>query len=365
MKNADSPFYVPPLLDLVGGLVHHFRGLFLGLGRLETNLLADELATVPVKMPIFICGLARSGSTLLHEIVSSCPGVASHRLKDYPLVYTPYWWRRATARMKPSEPRERPHRDRIRITSESPDALEEMLWMAFFPRCHDPSVSGVLTARDRNVDFEAFYPAHLRKLLLVEKAGRYAAKANYHVARLSYLARLFPDARFIIPVRSPAGHIASLVRQHAWFSRGQQQNARALAFMRRSGHFEFGRDRRPINLGDTDCVRKILEAWEQGDDVRGWARYWAMVYGFLAHQLANDAKIRSAARIIRFEDLCATPEQTIRGMLDHCQLDGGHEMSARYAPKISAPEYYKSAFSPRDVEIIREETADVARQWGY
>ena len=34
------------------------------------------------------------------------------------------------------------------ITAESPDALEEMLWMAFFPRCHDASVSSLLGAAD-------------------------------------------------------------------------------------------------------------------------------------------------------------------------------------------------------------------------
>ena len=27
------------------------------------------------------------------------------------------------------------------VTTDSPDAIEEMLWLAFFPRCHDPAVS--------------------------------------------------------------------------------------------------------------------------------------------------------------------------------------------------------------------------------
>ena len=165
----------------------------------EAAQLEEELAAVKVTKPIYVSGLARSGSTLLHEVVSACPGVATHRIKDFPLIDTPYWWRRATAQQRPSAPRQRPHRDKMMITSESPDAIEEMLWMAFFPRCHDPQVSNVLAADVKNAAFEKFYPVHLRKLLLVERARRYAAKANYHVVRLAYLHRLFPDARFIVP----------------------------------------------------------------------------------------------------------------------------------------------------------------------
>jgi hypothetical protein len=233
-------------------------------------------------MPVYVCGLARSGSTLLHEIVASHPSVATQRMKDYPMIFTPYWWRRATANLRPQEPRERPHRDKVMVTTESPDALEEMLWMAFFSRCHDPSRTMVMGAGDRHPAFESFYQAHIRKLLLAEGKTRYAAKANYHIARLPYLVRLLPDAKFIIPVRAPADHIASLMRQHRWFSKGQRKYRRALAFMQRSGHFEFGLDRRPMNLGDGKRVQEIVEAWAAGDEVRGLAMYWDMVYGYLA-----------------------------------------------------------------------------------
>ena len=38
------------------------------------RLLEEQLNAVPVRMPVYVCGLARSGSTLLHEIVASAPG---------------------------------------------------------------------------------------------------------------------------------------------------------------------------------------------------------------------------------------------------------------------------------------------------
>jgi hypothetical protein len=360
-----SAFYVPPILDFLGWWTEQGGDFWLGLGRLESRLLAPQLAAIDASGPIYVAGLARSGSTLLHEIIASHPGVACHRIKDYPMVFTPYWWRQATAGGKPGTPRERAHADRVFITAESPDALEEMIWTAFFPRCHDPSTDNRLDASVHKPAFEDFYPKHIRKLLLAEKASRYAAKANYHIARLPYLARLFPDARFILPVRAPVGHIASLIRQHENFSSGQRGNRRALAFMRRSGHFEFGRDRRPIHLGDDQRVRAVQRAWEVGDEARGGAIYWDMIHAHLAHLLESDPLVRAMTLVVRFEELCAAPEKTIRAVLDHCRLPDADAVVERFTGQVRAPDYYKHSFSPADLAAIREETAVTAAAWGY
>jgi hypothetical protein len=356
---------VPALLHFLGGLVQRHIDFWLWLGRLESSLLADRVRQAPLRMPIFVCGLARSGSTLLHEIVASHPSVATHRVKDYPMIFTPFWWRRATANLRPQPPRERPHRDGIAITTESPDAIEEMLWMAFFPRCHDLAVSSLLGAGDRHPAFERFYKTHVRKLLLAEGAARYAAKNNYHIARLPYLVRLFPDVKLVIPMRSPVTHIASLMRQHRWFSVGQRRQRRALAFMQRSGHFEFGLDRRPMHLGDGERVRQIAALWAAGDEVRGLARYWDMVHGYLARLLDADTRVRAAAHVVRFETLCAAPAATLRAILEHCGLADIDNLVARHAPAVRYPTYYQSGLSADDLDIIREETAATAKLWGY
>jgi hypothetical protein len=363
--DKDSPFYVPSFLDVLGGLVHRHRDFWLGLGRLESRLLAEEIRQIPIRKPIYICGLARSGSTLLHEIISSHSGVATHRSKDYPMLFTPYWWRRAIANLRPQAAQERPHQDGVMVTTESPDALEEMLWMAFFPRCHDPSVSNLFGASDGHPAFESFYRLHIRKLLLAEGATRYTAKANYHVARLPYLARLFPDARFIIPIREPASHIASLMRQHRQFSAGQRKHPRSLSYMRRSGHFEFGLDRRPMHLGDGERVRQIMQAWSSGQEVRGLALYWDMVHGYLSRLLATDPRVEESVLVVRFETLCAEPTETIRAVLRHCGLPEVESVVERYASGVRSPTYYDSNFSAEDLAVISEATAASAQRWGY
>jgi hypothetical protein len=251
------------------------------------------------------------------------------------------------------------------IAPDSPDALEEMLWMAFFPGCHNTRFSQLLTEQDRHPGFEAFYRSHLRKLLLSERAGRYVAKANYHVARLPYLLRLFPDARFLLPVRSPITHVASLLRQQRWFAQGQRRHPRALAFMRRSGHFEFGLDRRPMNLGQPWAVERILDAWAAGDEVRGLARYWDMTYSYLARLLNSDAPVRTAALVVRFETMCADPAETIEAVRAHCGLAQTDGLVEQFAGRIRLPDYYESPLTDADIAVIREETAATAAWWGY
>ena len=206
------------------------------------------------------------------------------------------------------------------VTPDSPDAPEEMVWAAFFPQSHDPSVDSRFSWDDRHPAFETFYDQHLRKLMLAEGATRYAAKANYHVARIPYLLRLYPDARFLVPVREPAAHVASLLHQHRWFSAGQRAHPRLLSYMRWSQHFEFGRDRRPMHLGDGDRVREILASWEQGDEVRALAMSWDLVYRYLADLIAADDRVRTAVRVVRYEDVGADPAASLRAALEHCQL---------------------------------------------
>jgi hypothetical protein len=95
-------------------------------------------------------------------------------------------------------------------------------------------------------------------------ANRYLAKNNYDIARLDYLSSLFLDARFVVPVREPTYHIASLMKQHRLLSEEESRDKRVLAYMRRSGHVEFGFDRRSLNLTSHDRTCKIQDLRNKG-----------------------------------------------------------------------------------------------------
>jgi len=358
---------VPRSIHMLSTLAGRHPALLLRLGRWEASWAADELAGRTVDRPIYVTGLARSGSTVLLELLAAHEDVATHQYRDFPLISIPLWWNwfldRASRRE--SEPVERAHKDRIAVTPQSPEAMEEVLWMSFFPTCHDPAVSNVLSEQDRAPEFEAFYRDHIRKLLLLRQGSRYLAKGNYNVSRLGFLRKLFPDACFVVPVRDPVGHIASLIKQHRLFCAEETRDSRILDHMRRSGHFEFGLDRRPINFGDSETVQQIQAHWQAGREVEGSALYWTSVYGFIADLLERDPAVADRALLIHYDDLCAEPDATLERLYRHCGLAVDEPTRREQAARIAAPTYYEPDLSDDEIGMIRAATdATVARIQG-
>ncbi|KPV40283.1 hypothetical protein AN478_09295 [Thiohalorhabdus denitrificans] len=355
-----------PWLHVLGRWASGHPRFWTRLGNWETRLLQEPLADVVVERPVYIAGLARSGSTLLLELLNAFPGVATHRYRDFPFLHIPYLWNRFLDRVprRDTRPRERSHRDGITITPESPEAFEEMVWMAFFPLLHDPASSDILDGSTSHPGFESFYRDHIRKLLLARSGDRYVSKANYNVTRLEYLLRLFADARFLIPVRDPVWHVASLMKQQRLFREGQRENPRAVGHLRQVGHFEFGADRRPINAGNREAVEEIETLWKEGKEVAGWARYWAEIHTFLADRLAANAALREASLVVRYEELCAAPAEVLDRILDHCGLPAPEGPLAKAAERVQFPTYYQPGFSDGELEIIRSHTAGPAARLG-
>jgi hypothetical protein len=359
-------FRVTSWVRRCGGFVANNRDLWIHLAKVETKLRAADIEDVAIDRPVFVCGLARAGTTILLETLARHRQLGSHRYSDNPFVFTPIFWNRFLARLPTADaaPVERAHADGIAVTPESPEAFEEMIWMAFFSGLHDPGCSAVLDGGTHQPDFEHFLRSHIRKLLWVRGRPRYLSKANYHVTRLEYLLKLFPDARFVLPVRRPSAHIASLMKQHRLFCAGEECHPDALDHMRRIGHFEFGLDRRPINVGD-GAMPKILAAFQRGEEVLGWALYWASLHRFLADRLQVSEALRAAVHVVRFEDLCEKPTETLTHLFAHCELPGSSELIAGAAEGLHAPVYYRPDFSAADLETIGEVTAAAARRFGY
>lgn len=360
--SAVDAFRVDPWTHYLGGLVARRPGLWIRLGNLETRLLADALESTEIRQPVHITGLARAGTTLLLEILNGHPDVVTHRYRDFPMLHVPYAWNRFLDRtpQRAEPPAERAHGDGIEVTRESPEAFEEVLWMSFFPGLHDASRSAMLDADTDHPRFEAFYRDHIRKLLLLRGGKRYVAKGNYNLTRLEYLLKLFPDARFVIPIRDPSWHIASLMKQHRLFCAGQQNNPRALSHLQRVGHFEFGLDRRPINAGDAAAVERIAAAWGRGAEVEGWARYWAHLHGYLAGRLERNRALRDAVLLVPYEDLCREPAAHLRALFEHCGLQPDEALLARAQRRVRFPTYYRPRFSADEHAAILEHTRSPA-----
>lgn len=365
-QKLDAAFRVSLDQHLLEGLVHNWPGLWRWLGDVETWALRDKLASINTESPVYVAGLARSGSTILLEFLAAHPHVATHQYRDFPLIFTPVWSHELQRRTPtpPVSASERAHGDGLMITPESPEAMEEALWMASFADAHNPAQSQVLGSHTENARFERFYREHLQKIVYLRGGYRYVSKGNYNITRLPYLRKLLPDLRVVIPIRRPVGHIASLMKQQRLFVAGESRHPRALRHMQRVGHFEFGLDRRPINVGNPRVTSEIIELWNAGDEVRGWARYWASVYGWVREELKRDEALDQAATIVRFEDLCDDPRGSLTQLLQHVQLEDNGLVDA-FAGRIHAPTYYRADFTDDELAVIQEETGEVAAAYGY
>lgn len=366
MPDVSASVRVPLAQRTLGALFARRPGLGLFLDRLETRALAAEGTPLPaIERPVYVCGMARSGSTLLLETLHLDPQFAAHHYSDYPLLWTPVWWNRLRSRLPRGRaaPAERAHGDRLAVTPDSPEAFEEPFWQHFFPGRHDPSVDQVLEAAHRNAAFDAFYRTHVAKLLLARGARRYLAKANYDLTRLGYLVDLFPDARFVIPVREPTSHVESLVRQDRRFCALAAASPAIGAHLVRVGHREFGPGKRPINVGDDAQAQAIAALHATGDTVQAYALQWAALHGWLLRRLERDPALARACLIVPYDALCGDPAGVLGAVCAHAGVDPATTSAivARMAPQVSAPDYYRSSLDAAAVAGVKAATGAVWR----
>jgi hypothetical protein len=335
------------------------------VGDLESEILRRRLNAIPIESPIFICGLARSGTTILLEELSKVRQIGTHRYRDFPFLMTPWIWNQLLNWGRVQKPAmERPHQDRIRITPESPEAFEEPLWQFFFPDLHAPDALHRLTGERRFDEFEAFFKDHIRKILLTREKRRYLSKGNYNLVRIEYLAKIFPDARFIVPIRHPFTHVQSLVRQHALFSQYARNDPRVPRYLMAAGHYEFGPQRVPIRLSH-EAGDRIREAWQRGDDGAGYAAQWAEIYRFV-DRLRSDAKnLAERILVVRYEDLCDGPHQVVSDILRHANLTLDATIEPQAFGHIAPPVCGASDLPDGFRETVWRETGSVAKLFGY
>lgn len=356
---------VPFLTDFLGKPLDKNSPWLKKMGHLETRLLKYDIIDKKVEKPVFVCGLARSGSTILLEILNSHPDFCSFQYRDYPYLHFATFWDfinkfapRAAKKV------ERAHKDRIMIDMNSPEALDEIIWMSFFDHLHEPAANNILDGDVEAPKFQEFFKDTILKLLALRKAKRYVSKNNANTARVGFIQKMYPDARFVIPVRDPVTHIYSLIKQHKLLSEQQKTDERGTRYMRRHGHFEFGLDFRPINFGNPEMTNQILSYWNMGDIVSAYALYWSETYSHLFDTVQADENLKKNALFIRYDDFCNNTEERLAELLEFCAItEGKEEIISNWKDKISAPDYYKVDLSDEEQQRIKELTAETAKKF--
>jgi hypothetical protein len=240
-----------------------------------------------------------------------------------PFVLIPLLWNRLSHGFRRFDaPRERAHGDGMLVSVDSPEAFEEMAWIAFWPKRYQRDRI-VPWREEEDSGFRDFLNNHFKKVIaLSAKPGdglsdrshsplRYASKNNLNIARITWLARHFRDALFVIPFRDPLQQCASLCRQHLNFLEVHRRDPFAKRYMKGIGHFEFGDNLRPVDFDGWLDRSQHRDPRELGF----WLAYWLAAYRSLL--------VGATARVcfVNYDALCVDPRSGLERLAQFIQVE--------------------------------------------
>ena len=280
--------------------------------------------------------MARSGSTILTNILNLHSDTGSFLYKDIPFIEMPYLWSfinklfYAGLKQKP-----RPHGDGLLVGPDSPDPFEEIIWKKYLDNYLN-SNSQFLTAGYSNIKLKTALKKSILKILYVRgRKKRYLSKGNYNISRLEYILKIFPDVKIILSIRDPFKQAESLVRVHKKFTKYCKQNKYLIKQLKILSHYEFGPHRRPIYFNGIN-YNKTLDSWNKSDDYAGYLMQWYDIYKMVLNKYLSNKKIFSNILVIDNQDLLLKPKETIINILNFTELEYNKSIVTRMAKLVSS-----------------------------
>lgn len=264
---------------------------------IERAMFAKDLAPGIGSRPVFVCGLARAGTSLVTRLLDNSGVFASLRYRDMPFPLAPNLWARLSAgNTRRVAAIERAHGDGLNHDLDTPEAIEEVYW-----RCFEGDryirADGLLPKSPRSETMDG-YRSLTGLVCLRSGRSRYLAKNNNHVLRLQNLVDEFPDAVLVHPFRHPLKQAASLLAQHRRTCERQSQDPFSRSFAHWLGHHEFGMGQRPHLLPGAPLAN------EDRFEIEYWLDCWNSVYRFLLDQ---GPAVSSRQVFVDYDELCRRP----------------------------------------------------------
>jgi hypothetical protein len=214
---------------------------------------------------------------------------------------------------------ERDHADGVIISSDSPEAFEEIFWKYQFPEFYDKNAfaSNYFSLKEVRSIKDKFI-SHIRKTKLIRqnellntspKELRYLSKNNKNIIRIELLLNIFNQPTIIVPFRNPLEQSASLLFQHKRFLELQQKEPFILKYMDFLGHHEFGMGLKPINFNGWYDNTSY-----QPKDLNFWLEYWATSYQSLVKHKKNVV-------FISYDNLVSNPENQLKSLANQLKIN--------------------------------------------
>jgi len=276
-------------------------------GRDGGPVVSDGAPVVSVDRPIFIVAPPRCGTSLLYDCLASHPDVghfnrANRKFPDSPRLA---WWL-----------------TRLGVVRDS-SRESRAIWFRFLG-AREVDVAGAADATD---EARAWFHARISEVLRLRGATRYVSKLLAHSAQVPYLLALFPDARFLQPIRDWRAVVASTVVKR----RRDFPDAPQTWF---GVHLPGWREQaaRPADLG---------AAWQYAG----------------VHRILKEQRALHPDRFLRvvYEELVARPADVMREVWRFCELRESPEIVARLPKMEPAREKWRATLPPERIAAIEQE----------
>ncbi|MCA0998771.1 sulfotransferase [Alloyangia pacifica] len=288
-------------------MIAFLPGLQRALMRLDNRMFRRRHAEKAPRV-ILVTSIARGGTTACLNAIYSLPQVGTNTYRDMPFITAPWLWNRLSSLMgRKTERRERAHGDGMEIDLDSPEAFDEVTWKLLWPGKYGADGIALWRAEDADADCGALLRINIEKIAILRgNAEVYVSKNNANLGRLEALPRLFPDCYIVVPLRDPAAHAASLLRQHRNFVAQQSEDSFVKRYMEDIGHFEFGLVHRPILFPGFDATAFPLDSPDY------WLAYWIAAFRHVEAQLPSQG---TRLRLVTQDDLRTAPDATLKAIL--------------------------------------------------
>ena len=233
---------------------------------------------------VFVSGLARSGTTILLNALYDSDEFASLSYKDMPFVLAPNLWSKLSFTKQDIDLVERAHGDGIKVSSESPEAFEEVFWMTF---------------NENDEGAQEKFKTYVQLINKKYQKERYLSKNNQNIRRLELISNTFPNSKILIPFRNPLQHAYSLFSQHQRFIEDSKKDKFISNYMKWIGHTEFGSNYIPIHNKNLSFKNDL--------DINHWLEQWYRTYQNCYETLKKKGNIY----FICYEKLCSSKEYWI------------------------------------------------------
>jgi hypothetical protein len=283
--------------------------------------------------PVYVCGMARSGTTMLLNLLDQAPELKSLNYRDMPFVLAPNLWQLISIHSnREIGLTERIHGDGVMVNYDSPEAFEEVFWRTFGGVTTNKTTGYGGPAPDQGTlsafaDYRGIIANPRHRQHGSNQPRRYLSKNNNNLMRIQELAA-DPTATLLLVYRDPVNTARSSYRLHQMLCTAKSDEFTS-AYMKWLGHHEFGPNHAPFRFALPYMDRNL-----EPNNPDYWLDYWTAIHTHIFTEISAKFKL------ISYDALCRQPTEKLTAIAQAARINIDiKKTSTSISPKAKKSEY--------------------------